>query len=393
MLIYLSAGELSGDHLGASVATALKALEPEIQLQGYGGPEMEQAGVHILYPLPSLAIMGFVRVIKHIPTLRKLLRKTERYLAETRPDAVVLIDYPGWHFVVARAARRLGIPVVQFVAPQVWAWAPWRIRKIQRRIDRLLVVLPFEEVYFRDRGVEARYVGHPLIERLARAEADLPPPTPDSPPMVGILPGSRIQEWRRLLPVFTEVFESLRKDRPHLTARVACASKDFRSDMEALVQRCASCARVEVDATHRIQRDATLVLTSSGTSTLECTYFRTPMVVAYPVGVLAGLGARIMVTAPYITLANLLAGRDVVPEFLFTGRIAPRIAVAAAEILDNPARRAAIVDGLDHVRSSLVGTDPSVSAAKEILDLVASPDLTSRTARQTPGSRAAPPRP
>ena len=178
MRIYLSAGELSGDHLGASVARVLRARSPDIRLEGYGGPQMADAGVEILYPLPDLAVMGVVRVIRHLPTLRRLLARTRAYLAEARPDVVVLIDYPGWHFVVARAARQLGLKVVHFVAPQLWAWAPWRIRKVRERVDRLLVVFPFEEVYFRERGVDARYVGHPLMDRLAEVEASLPPPPP-----------------------------------------------------------------------------------------------------------------------------------------------------------------------------------------------------------------------
>ena len=371
MRIYLSAGEPSGDNLGASLAEALRELAPEATLEGYGGPAMEGAGVEILYPLPSLAVMGLTRVIRHLPTLRRLHRRTEAYLSEARPDVVVLIDYPGWHFVVARTARKLGIPVVQFVAPQLWAWAPWRIRKVRARVDRLLVVLPFEEVYFRERGVEARFVGHPLVDRLARLERELPPPAAEAPPLLGLLPGSRHQEWARLLPVFLRAAGELRRDRPELAVRVACAREEFRGEMESVVRRHGAHYPVEVGATHAIQREAALVLTSSGTSTLECTYFRTPMVVAYPVGRLAKLAARLLVTAPYIALTNLLAGRELVPEFLFAGDAAPAIAEAARTILDDPARRAAIVDGLDQVRSSLLSRDPSHTAAREILAVAA----------------------
>ena len=368
MRIYLSAGELSGDHLGASLATALRAEEPTIRLEGYGGEEMEGAGVDILYPLPALAVMGLFRVLKHIPTLRRLLKKTEDYLSEARPDAVVLIDYPGWHFVVAKVAKRLGIPVVQFVAPQLWAWAPWRIRKVRRRVDRLLVILPFEEVYFRERGIDARFVGHPLIDRLARIEAALPPSPADSPPLLGVLPGSRTQEWSRLLPVFLRVAAALQDSRPALRVRIGCAREAFRAKMEEMVRASGLDVAVEVGATHEIQRDATLALTSSGTSTLECTYFRTPMVVAYPAGPLARLVASLVVTAPYIALTNLLAGRELVPEFLVSGDATAAIAAAAADLLDRPDRRDAVIDGLDHVRSSLVSKDPSQCAAREILD-------------------------
>jgi len=369
MRIYLSAGEVSGDQLGASLARALLTENPDLALEGYGGPEMERAGVEILYPLPSLAVMGLVRVIRHLPTLRRLLRDTESYLAETRPAAVVLIDYPGWHFVVAKVARRLGIPVVQFVAPQLWAWAPWRIRKVRQRVDRLLVLLPFEEVYFRDRGVEARYVGHPLVDRLARIAADMPPRPEGGARLLGILPGSRHQEWSRLLPVFLHTARSLIGDRRRLEIRIGCAKEEFRSEMEKIVHASGLAARVEVGATHAIQRDAELVLTSSGTSTLECTYFLTPMVVAYPAGLLTRWGARLAITAPYFALTNLLAGRELVPELLVTGVEAPTVTEAAAEILDNPARRSAILEGLEHVRSSLLTESPSRTAAQEVLSV------------------------
>jgi lipid-A-disaccharide synthase len=370
MQIYMSAGELSGDHLGASLASALLSEDPDLTLEGYGGQEMERAGVKIVYPLPSLAVMGVVRVIRHLPTLRRLLRDTESYLAETRPKAVVLIDYPGWHFVVAKVAKRLGIPVVQFVAPQLWAWAPWRIRKVRQRVDRLLVLLPFEEVYFRDRGVEARYVGHPLVDRLARIEAALPPRQERARRLLGILPGSRHQEWSRLLPVFLQSARSLCGDGRQLEIRVGCAKEEYQPEMEKMVQASGLRARVEVGTTHAIQRDAALVLTSSGTSTLECTYFLTPMVVAYPGGRLTRWFARVALTAPYFALTNLLAGRELVPELLVTGDAAPAVTRAAAEILDNPERRSAMVAGLEQVRASLITENPSLTAAREILSVV-----------------------
>lgn len=370
MRLYLSAGELSGDHLGASLATALAEEAPGVRLEGYGGAEMARAGVDILYDLPALAVMGVLPVIRHIPTLRRLLKQTEAYLREKRPDAVVLIDYPGWHFVVAKVARRLGIPVVQFVAPQLWAWAPWRIAKVRKRVDRLLVLLPFEEVYFNDRGVDARFVGHPLVDRLRKIEAELAPPPPDASPVLGILPGSRRQEWERLLPPFLRVADEILAEHPELDPRIGCAKEEYRADMEAMVRAAGLEVPVEVGKTHEIQRDARLVLTSSGTSTLECTYFRTPMVVAYRVNTFSRLGAKLLITAPYIALTNLLAGRELVPEFLFSGSNTPQIARAARAILDDPARRAIIVDGLDHVRDSLLAKDPSKCAAREILELV-----------------------
>ncbi len=373
MRIYLSAGELSGDHLGASLARALKRRLPDARLEGYGGAEMKAAGVDTFFDLPALAVMGILPVIRHVPTLRRLLTETRAYLAEKRPDVVVLIDYPGWHFVVAKEAKKLGIPVVQFVAPQLWAWAPWRIRKVRERIDRLLVLLPFEEVYFRDRGVDARYVGHPLVDRLAAAETELPPPpAPDAPPLIGILPGSRKQEWTQLLPMFLRVGNRLRLQHPDLRFLVACADERFRTDMDVTVRAGGLGAAVRVGETHRIQRDAVLCLTSSGTATLECTYFRTPMVVAYPVKHPARLASKLIVTAPFIALTNLLAGRELVPEFLYSADPSIEIADAALAILNDDTVRASMVEGLDQVRDSLVGSNPSDRAADEILSLLES---------------------
>lgn len=375
MRIYLSAGEPSGDHLGASLARALAERAPDAVLEGYGSGEMRDAGVEIFFDLPAMAVMGFLPVIRHIPTLRRLYRETVAYLETQRPDAVVLIDYPGWHFVVAKAAKRLGIPVVQFVAPQLWAWAPWRIRKVRKRMDRVLVVLPFEEQYFKDRGVDARYVGHPLIDRLGKLAAALPPaegasPSADGARLVGILPGSRTQEWEALLPLFLDVAKRLHADDDRLRFTVACAKEAHLDSMRAIVADAGFDCPVVHGETTRIQRDAALVLTSSGTATLECTYFRTPMVVAYPVKRTARYLSRYVVTAPYITLANLLAGRELVPEFLWAGEPADRITDAARRLLADGAARHACIEGLDHVRSSLVGIEPSANAADEILRLI-----------------------
>ena len=217
MRIFLSAGETSGDLLGAHLVRDLRGLDPELEAVGLGGPRMAEAGQDAFYDLTEHAIMGILPVIRHLPTLRKLVAEVGRRFDEDPPDAFVPIDYPGLHFVLAKMAKRRGIPVIYYVSPQLWAWGSFRVAKVRRRVDRLLAILPFEEEFFRSRGVDTTYVGHPLVDRLdglVIADEISQEVRGDStaaarPPVLGLLPGSRLQEVRALFPVMLDVARRL----------------------------------------------------------------------------------------------------------------------------------------------------------------------------------------
>src|SRR5687768_5705374 len=199
MRIFFSVGEPSGDIHGSNLIRALRRLRPDIDCVGYGGDRMQAAGCRLDYPLCGLAVMGVTRVLAHASQFIQLIRDAARGFRERRPDAVVLIDYPGFNWWIARRAHALGIPVFYFVPPQLWAWAGWRVRKMRRFVDHVLCTLPFELPWYRERGVEAHYVGHPFFDDLSQQRVDpvfLREQSGDSP-IVALLPGSRDQEVER----------------------------------------------------------------------------------------------------------------------------------------------------------------------------------------------------
>jgi lipid-A-disaccharide synthase len=205
MRIFVSTGEPSGDLHAANLVHSLRARRPDVEVLGFGGPKLASTGATILYPLVDLAVMWFVRVLLNLPKFFKILAMAERSFIENRPDAVVLIDYPGFHWHVARVAKKHGIPVFYFVPPQIWAWGGWRVKKMRERVDHVLCSLPFEEPWYHERGVMgARYIGHPYFDELLERKLDfrfLGELTARPGPLVAILPGSRTQELTRNLPI------------------------------------------------------------------------------------------------------------------------------------------------------------------------------------------------
>src|SRR5258708_3088494 len=201
MRVFICAGEPSGDLHGANLVRAFRRLNPGIECVGFGGERMEEAGCRLVYPLCRLAVMWFARVLANAPTFLELLSRADRYFRHHRPDAVVLIDYPGFNWWMARRAHFHGIPVFYFVPPQLWAWAGWRVEKMRRFVDHVLCTLPFEPAWYQERGVAAHYVGHPYFDELGHQQLDAPflAEHGNGGPIVGLLPGSRTQEIHRNL--------------------------------------------------------------------------------------------------------------------------------------------------------------------------------------------------
>src|SRR5262245_17492598 len=203
MRIFISAGEPSGDIHGANLIRAMKQIHPDVEIVGFGGERMAAAGCRLLYPLTQLAVMWFLRVLLNLRVFLRLLKQADDCFCEERPDAVVLIDYPGFHWQLAKRAHARGIPVYYFVAPQLWAWAGWRVAKMRRWVGQVLCTLPFEEPWYLRRGVNARYIGHPYFDELPRQRLDtafLYRISDAGGPFIGLLPGSRDQEIERNLP-------------------------------------------------------------------------------------------------------------------------------------------------------------------------------------------------
>jgi lipid-A-disaccharide synthase len=319
MRIFISAGEPSGDLHGANLIRALKRHRPDVECMGFGGDRMAAAGCRLLYPLCQLAIMWFVRVLANASTFLGLLSRADRHFRHQRPDAVILIDYPGFNWWVARRAHFHGIPVFYFVPPQLWGWAGWRIKKMQRWVDHVLCSLPFEEEWYRQRGVAAHYVGHPYFDQLTTQQLDdsfLAEQRAGKGPIVGLLPGSRNQEIDRNLSTIVRAAARIHAARPDVRFLVACYQDAQRDRVVRYLKKWSLPAEVHSDRTPEIIHLSRACLSVSGSVSLELLYAGTPTVIIYRIRPLDLKVARFMMTAPYITLVNLLAGAELFPEYL-----------------------------------------------------------------------------
>jgi lipid-A-disaccharide synthase len=357
--VFVSAGEPSGDAHAGALVTALRDLVPDIAVEGVGGAHLEAAGARLLARIEDLTVIGFVEVARKLPAHWRLLRRIRERLARGDVRLVVLVDYPGFHLRVAEAARQAGVPVFYYVAPQLWAWGERRVHAMARSVSRLAVILPFEEPFFSSRGVATTFVGHPLLDRPPLGEVaavkralGLDP----ARPVLGLFPGSRRQEVRRLWPAFRDAAERIRRDRPDVQVVVAAAGGAAYPGAGAI--------RVIAGRPRECFAAADAALCKSGTSTLEAAVAGTPLVVAYRMHPLSYLLARWLVRVDWIGMVNLVAGRPIAPEFIQGAVTAEALERAVRPLLDpaSPERRAQL-EGLSDVRHRLGKPGASVRAA------------------------------
>jgi lipid-A-disaccharide synthase len=372
MRIFLSAGEQSGDLHGAAVARELLRLRPDAELLGLGGSRMESAGVSILYPLPRLALIGFIEVAKHLPQLSMVRRIVRRSWLRERPDVIVLIDFPGLHLRLARLAQSFRIPVVYYIAPQLWAWGENRVTALRNRVKRLLLILPFEERFFRRHNVDCVFVGHPLMDALADIEPRSYKPIVPEAATIGLLPGSRRGELSYMLPPMLDAAHRVRSIHERTTFVLSLAETLEESVLSRL--RVPSWVEVVRDPgwKHRLRMD--LAWTSSGTATVENAVIGVPMVIVYRTGRLNAMLARRLVRTPYIGLANLVAGYGVCPEFIQEQVRSETLAAWTLDFLEDQDRQRVMLEGLHRARKALGPQGASHRAAIEILQIAAGGD-------------------
>ncbi len=366
--IFFVAGERSGDTHAAHLITALRARDPELRCEGLGGEQMQAAGMALRHDLAGEAIMGFTEVLKRFAPIRRLFLDTVARLRESKPDCLVLVDYPGFNMQLAKKAHALGIPVVYYISPQVWAWKKRRVYTLARCVDKMLVIFPFEQKLYQDVGLDCAYVGHPLLEQIAAAPPASAPDADADEMLIGVLPGSREQEIARLLGVMLEVAAGILEQHPH--ARFATSCVDAARVEQ--VRRIAGDFPLEtgVGEAHRVMSAARFCMVASGTATLETALLGAPMVIMYKVGPINYLLARLLVRLEHIGMVNILAGRGIVPEFIQHDAVAPKITPKALELIaDGPARTQMLAD-FGEVRAQLGGGRASVRAADEILSLM-----------------------
>jgi lipid-A-disaccharide synthase len=341
--IFLSAGDASGELHTAALVDSLREIVPDARFLGLGGAEMEKAGVELVVHQREIAIGGLVEVLRDAGTVVSAWRRLGRALRESRPDLVVLVDSPDFNMPFSLRARRLGIPILYYVSPQVWAWRRYRIQKIARRVDRMAVIFPFEVDVYAGTGLPVEFVGHPLVERFAAR------PAPDraalrqelghggDEPLVALLPGSRRNEVRDSLPLQIHAARALRSRVPESRFALAIAPSIRRADVEEALAAIPEAAELALtlheDRTYDVIAAADAALTKPGTVTVEIALLGTPMVVAARANPLTAAIGRRVVKVPSFTMVNLIAGAPVVPEFLQEAAQPERIAGALATLL------------------------------------------------------------
>ncbi len=318
------AGELSGDLLGAGLIAALKVRCPQFHFVGIGGPEMLAQGFQSWAPMERLAVMGLAEVLRHLPELLRIRRRLCRQLLADPPLALIGIDAPDFNLTLERRLRAHGIPTVHYVSPSVWAWRPWRVRKIARSVDLMLTLFPFEAAFYQDHGVPVRYVGHPLADIIpfhndpAAVRRMLTPELPAHTRIVALLPGSRVGEVGRLGPLFLDTALWLCAQRPDVHFLVPAATPRLYEMLAAMAAARTPALPLTLlqGQSRTAMAAADVVLSASGTATLEAMLLKRPMVTAYRVAPTTAWIARRLLTISHFALPNLLAGRELVPEFI-----------------------------------------------------------------------------
>ncbi|MDA0834520.1 MAG: lipid-A-disaccharide synthase [Planctomycetota bacterium] len=374
--IFFSVGEPSGDQHAACLIRELHRRVPDLVCEGFTGPLMEQEGCHSLFRLTNLAVMGFLKVVPLLLQFYRLVQLADRWMHEHRPDAVILIDFPGFNWWIARKAKRLGIPVIYYLPPQLWAWAPWRIRRIKRNVDEVICGLGFERDWYSERGVPVTFVGHPFFDEVAGKELDqtfLQKWASNRHRVVGILPGSRTAEVTKNFPAMLEVIRRLHILHPDVTFLVANYRESHRTMCEAWIAESPQPLPVvcTTDKTSEIIQCAECVLMVSGSVSLEIMARGTPAVVLYRGNVGIYLLAKLLLTCKYMSLPNLMVDREIMPEFPFVRRLdyhAGRMAnILDGWLVDELARRQ-VVEQMLQLKHRYGKTGATVRTAEVILN-------------------------
>lgn len=355
--VLIVAGEASGDLHGSRLVREMKARRPALTFFGVGGKRMAEAGVELTAQAADMAVVGISEVMAKLPRILKVMGRLKGFLRRERPDLAILIDYPDFNLPLAGAAHRCGCQVLYYISPQVWAWRPGRLAKIRRFVDRLAVILPFEEEFYRRAGLEVSFVGHPLLDevktRHERAEARRLFGLQDGLGTVGLLPGSRPGEVELLLPEMLAACRLLSERLGGLQFILPLAETIAPELAARFIAGRGPKVTIVRDGTYDALALCDVALVASGTATLEAALLKTPMVVLYKVSPLSFAVGRRFVHVPHIALPNLIAGRAVVPELIQGEARAERIAREAARLLADEGENRKMRDGLAEIRARL----------------------------------------
>ena len=373
--IFMIAGELSGDLIGSMLIKRLRKLDPDLRVVGLGGERMAEAGAEIRKNLVrDLAIIGFAEVVTKFPKIRRVFYDTVEYLRERRPDAIVLIDYPGFNLRIAEQAHKLGIKVVYYVCPQVWAWHQSRVHRLRKFVDKALVILPFEEGHLRAGGVDAEFVGTPwldaMILTMGRDKVFEHFGFDRDKLLIGLLPGSRRREVETLLPIMLEAAEKIHERLPTTQFVIPRAPTVKPEIIDHLLTMTQAPVKVVDAFRYNVRGALDFAVVASGTATLETGLLGTPMVIVYKVAYLSWLIGKRLVKIPYIGLINIVGGDMVVPELLQEQCTPQNIADRALKVLEDPREIERVKYQLSRVKEKMGGPGASLRVAETILRLI-----------------------
>lgn len=367
-IVAIIAGEASGDLHGAHVIDALRRQYKDIDIAGAGGVAMKQAGANIVVDAKELSVMGITAVILKAPQIIKLMVRLKRFLAHTRPDVLILIDFPDFNLHMAGYAKKLGIPVLYFIGPQVWAWRSKRIRKIKKRVDHMAVILPFEKQIYEKHKVPVTYVGHPLLDDAAkhhhvnRTDPNLERPT------IALLPGSREDEVTRLLPKMLHGAQILQNRNPNTRFVISRATSIEQSVIQQITSACSlQNYDVVTDPAVTVFNRSDLAIVASGTASLEAAIYGIPAIVVYEISAFSYWLAAKVIKVPYIGMANLIAGQKIFPELVQDEASAENMADTAHGLLTDPKAYHKVIDDIKKVQQRL----GSAGAASDRVAIIA----------------------
>lgn len=375
--VLIVAGEASGDLHGGNLLKAAAEQAPQLSFYGVGGARMRAAGCEILFPSEDLAVMGLTEVLTHLPTIRDRFKRLEQLLRGTqKPDLLLLIDYPGFNLRLAKVAKEVGVPVLFYIGPKVWAWKKGRIRTIGQRVDRLALIFPFEPPLYAAEPVKAEYVGNPLLDEHAAAQpvADLRSEMQIDAgvPLVGLFPGSRSSEIRQMFQLLVATAGEILKQKPEAQFLVPVAPSLERSSLEALLDGCDLPIRLSEAPIYAVAEACDAVLCASGTATLQVALCGTPMAVLYRAAQLSYLVGKMVVKIPHFSLVNIVAQREIVREYLQHQASPSALCAEALRLLDDAAYRQKVEDGLLEVSHALGDPGCSVRVAQMALEMMES---------------------
>jgi lipid-A-disaccharide synthase len=391
-LFMIIAGESSGDLLGGALVRSMRELLPQCAFFGVGGSSMQKEGVHLIHTIDDLGVTGFSEVCLKIPHVLRVMNRIVQQAKNQKPIAAILIDYPDFNLRLARKLKTNGVPVLYYVSPQMWAWRTGRVKTVQKYVDRMMVLFPFEKEWYRRRNVNAHFVGHPVLDRIdripGRSECRNTLGLAGSDILLAMLPGSRYNEVNRMLPVFLQAREQLMAESSAETGgagnlRFVIAAADTISE-----QKLHLVGRHTTDKTIRIIRGDTLSVlraadfawVTSGTAALETALIGTPHAVLYRTSPLTFLLARLLIHVKYISLANLMLDRQAVPELIQGDCTADRLVAETRRILHNEADRVQMTENLALLRNRFGRFNASGKAAEIVLQSVNMlPDVSGET--------------